>query len=230
MFTMDDVNRQKQERIEKSQSGKAVEAMSDEEKRRTKIIAELALRRMELAKERIETGQELEDPNSRPVTRAELTDDELFSQIEAQQKAERIKKLQEKKNNKFLLKSMMTSGGNSKAMPGQYTFREDPADNPTRRAIVHHTGSHYHSAHSKSFKVRFLSTRICVCVLRIRSCLTIPYFSSTFLFLYLSIYIHSLCCIIEYLMLNPNFSTQKLDGEQGTRHCCSSLPSGLAAH
>ena len=153
MFTMDDVNRKKQERIDSAQSGKAVDSMNDEEKRRTKIIAELALRRMELANERKESGQELDDPSVRPITRAELNDDELFAQIEAKQKEERLKKLAEKKNNKMLLNSMMKSGGNSKALPGQYNFREDPADDPTRRAIVHHTGSHYQGAHSRQFKM-----------------------------------------------------------------------------
>ena len=27
-----------------------------------------------------------------------------------------------------------------------------PTDDPTRRAVVHHTGSHYVNAHSKAFK------------------------------------------------------------------------------
>ena len=32
------------------------------------------------------------------------------------------------------------AGGNSKALPSQYTFRIDPADNSRRRENIHHTG------------------------------------------------------------------------------------------
>jgi len=42
--------------------------------------------------------------------------------------------------------------GNSKALPSQYTFRIDPADNSRRRENTHHTGSHYHMQAARSMQ------------------------------------------------------------------------------
>uniref|UniRef100_A0A7S1FMF2 C2H2-type domain-containing protein n=1 Tax=Corethron hystrix TaxID=216773 RepID=A0A7S1FMF2_9STRA len=42
--------------------------------------------------------------------------------------------------------------GNSKALPSQYTFRIDPADNQRRRENIHHTGSHYHMQAARSMQ------------------------------------------------------------------------------
>eukprot|EP00592_Proboscia_alata_P017082 CAMPEP_0194399250 /NCGR_PEP_ID=MMETSP0174-20130528/126553_1 /TAXON_ID=216777 /ORGANISM="Proboscia alata, Strain PI-D3" /LENGTH=528 /DNA_ID=CAMNT_0039195633 /DNA_START=126 /DNA_END=1712 /DNA_ORIENTATION=- len=44
------------------------------------------------------------------------------------------------------------SKGNSKALPSQYTFRIDPANNSRRRENIHHTGSHYHMQASRSMQ------------------------------------------------------------------------------
>ena len=40
----------------------------------------------------------------------------------------------------------------SKALPAQFHAKMDVADNAAKRAIVHHTGSHYHMAGSKQFQ------------------------------------------------------------------------------
>jgi hypothetical protein len=40
----------------------------------------------------------------------------------------------------------------SKALPAQFHHKIDVADNAAKRAIVHHTGSHYHMAGSKQFQ------------------------------------------------------------------------------
>mmetsp|Transcript_15576 Transcript_15576/g.18988 ORF Transcript_15576/g.18988 Transcript_15576/m.18988 type:complete len:537 (-) Transcript_15576:175-1785(-) len=42
--------------------------------------------------------------------------------------------------------------GNSKALPSQYTFKIDPADNSRRRENVHHAGSHYHMQAARSMQ------------------------------------------------------------------------------
>ena len=58
--------------------------------------------------------------------------------------------------NMVLVRAAAVAGGNSKALPGQYTFKADFADNAAARAVVHHWGaggggSHYHMAGSKQF-------------------------------------------------------------------------------
>ncbi len=49
--------------------------------------------------------------------------------------------------------AMARAKGSSKANPGQSVYKPDVADNPARRAIVHHTSSHYHMAGSKQFQL-----------------------------------------------------------------------------
>jgi hypothetical protein len=44
------------------------------------------------------------------------------------------------------------SKGNSKAIPSQYIFKKDAADNRRQRANVHHAGSHYHMQMSRSMQ------------------------------------------------------------------------------
>jgi hypothetical protein len=44
------------------------------------------------------------------------------------------------------------SKGNSKALPSQYVFKQDIADNSRRRANVHHAGSHYHMQAARSMQ------------------------------------------------------------------------------
>jgi hypothetical protein len=44
------------------------------------------------------------------------------------------------------------SKGNSKAIPSQYIFKKDAADNSRQRANVHHAGSHYHMQMSRSMQ------------------------------------------------------------------------------
>mmetsp|Transcript_26545 Transcript_26545/g.30327 ORF Transcript_26545/g.30327 Transcript_26545/m.30327 type:complete len:604 (-) Transcript_26545:19-1830(-) len=44
------------------------------------------------------------------------------------------------------------SKGNSKAIPSQYIFQKDAADNTRQRANVHHAGSHYHMQMSRSMQ------------------------------------------------------------------------------
>jgi hypothetical protein len=48
---------------------------------------------------------------------------------------------EQRANNALLLRAANVAGGNSKALPGQYTFKADFADNAARRAIVHHWGA-----------------------------------------------------------------------------------------
>ena len=51
------------------------------------------------------------------------------------------------------IRNMRPNRGNSiKALPSQFVYQPSPADNAAARAIVHHTGSHYHMAGSKQFQ------------------------------------------------------------------------------
>jgi hypothetical protein len=59
------------------------------------------------------------------------------------------------KINKLLARSAAhatKSGGASKALPSQYVHQPKAADNAAKRAVVHHTGSHYVMAGSKQFQ------------------------------------------------------------------------------
>jgi hypothetical protein len=59
------------------------------------------------------------------------------------------------KLNKLLSRSAAHAtkgGGASKALPSQYVHQPKAADNAAKRAIVHHTGSHYVMAGSKQFQ------------------------------------------------------------------------------
>ena len=46
----------------------------------------------------------------------------------------------------------MYAKGNSKAIASQYVRKQDVADNKHKRAIVHHTSSHYHMLHGRNFQ------------------------------------------------------------------------------
>lgn len=60
---------------------------------------------------------------------------------------------EQNKNNKFLAReAMLNKKGESKAIPSNYVYQPSPADNAAKRAIVHHTGSHYHMAGSRQFQ------------------------------------------------------------------------------
>ena len=66
-------------------------------------------------------------------------------------RSNQIKK--ERDNNKFLAdNAKFAKKGDSKAIPSNYVYQPSPADNAEKRAIVHHTGSHYHMAGSKQFQ------------------------------------------------------------------------------
>jgi hypothetical protein len=58
------------------------------------------------------------------------------------------------KMNKLLARSAAhaTKGGGSKALPSQFVHQPKAADNAAKRAVVHHTGSHYVMAGSKQFQ------------------------------------------------------------------------------
>jgi hypothetical protein len=58
------------------------------------------------------------------------------------------------KMNKLLARSAAHAkkGGGAKALPSQYVHKPQAADNAAKRAIVHHTGSHYVMAGSKQFQ------------------------------------------------------------------------------
>lgn len=49
-------------------------------------------------------------------------------------------------------RTMRTAGNSSKALPSQFVHQPSPADNAAARAIVHHTGSHYHMAGGVQFQ------------------------------------------------------------------------------
>ena len=55
-----------------------------------------------------------------------------------------------KKECQILNRQFALAKGNSKALPGQYVYRPDAADGTRKRANIHHTGSHYHMAASRS--------------------------------------------------------------------------------
>ncbi len=129
-------------RVEKEKlDSKSIAEMTDEEKRVNKILVELAIRRLEL-----KLAKEKEKEEEEEVTRK----NHIFEDAVA---AERARLKEEKKQNGILLKQMMGCKGNSKAIASQYSYKQNAADDPTRRAIVHHTGSHYVNAHSRAFKV-----------------------------------------------------------------------------
>ena len=128
--------RKQQEREEKQ-----IKDMTAEELRVNKIMMEVSIRRLEM-----KLAKEKELEKEREVAR----NNHVFEDSVA---AERARLREEKKKNQILLKNMMSAKGNSKAIASQYSYRIDPADDPTRRAIVHHTGSHYVNAHSRAFKV-----------------------------------------------------------------------------
>jgi hypothetical protein len=46
----------------------------------------------------------------------------------------------------------MRTGNSSKALPSQFVHQPSPADNAAARAVVHHTGSHYHMAGGVQFQ------------------------------------------------------------------------------
>ena len=129
--------RRKQEAIEKKQ----IKDMTAEEIRVNKIMMEVSIRKLEM-----KLAKEKELEKEKEVAR----NNHVFEDSVA---AERARLREERKKNQLLLKNMMSAKGNSKAIASQYSYRIDPADDPTRRAIVHHTGSHYVNAHSRAFKV-----------------------------------------------------------------------------
>ena len=55
-----------------------------------------------------------------------------------------------KKECQLLNKEFNIAKGNSKALPGQYSFKQFSADDSRKRQNVHHTGSHYVMAASSS--------------------------------------------------------------------------------
>ena len=57
-----------------------------------------------------------------------------------------------RERNQIALKAAMYAKGNSKAIASQYVRKQDVADNKHKRAIVHHTSSHYHMLHGRNFQ------------------------------------------------------------------------------
>jgi hypothetical protein len=57
-----------------------------------------------------------------------------------------------KKECQLLNKEFANAKGNSKALPAQYSYRQDAADDTKHRANVHHAGSHYHMQASRSMQ------------------------------------------------------------------------------
>jgi hypothetical protein len=103
------------------------------------IHAQLAIRRLEermkLDSEELETG---EISNIRKVTQ------DLHEQLMA-------KELRRERN-QIALKAAIYAKGNTKAIASQYVRKQDVADNAAKRAIVHHTGSHYVMLHGKNYQ------------------------------------------------------------------------------
>jgi hypothetical protein len=59
---------------------------------------------------------------------------------------------QENQDRKLLARIAAVEKGNTKAIPSQYVYKQDVADNAAKRAMVHHAGSHYHMAGSHQFQ------------------------------------------------------------------------------
>jgi hypothetical protein len=57
-----------------------------------------------------------------------------------------------KQHCQLMSKQFALGKGNSKALPSQYVFKEDAADNSRRRANIHHAGSHYHMQAARSMQ------------------------------------------------------------------------------
>jgi hypothetical protein len=75
------------------------------------------------------------------------TEDRLQMDLKAM---EALRNQQE--DNKLLARIQASSKGKSKAIASQFVHKQDAADNAEKRAIVHHTGSHYHMAGSRQFQ------------------------------------------------------------------------------
>jgi hypothetical protein len=87
---------------------------------------------------------------------AESTAPLAIRQIERQLRngANEVADRDQDKMNKLLARSAAHAkkGGGAKALPSQYVHKPQAADNAAKRAIVHHTGSHYVMAGSKQFQ------------------------------------------------------------------------------
>ena len=65
---------------------------------------------------------------------------------------------QQMKRNQLLARTYVRNsrpnnrGNTTKILPSQFLYQPSPADNAAARAIVHHTGSHYHMAGSKQYQ------------------------------------------------------------------------------
>ena len=125
-----------------------------EEKERRKALK--AQRELQAATTQEANNSGKEDYNSEEDTTLGTSTELDIRRIEEQLKATeiRIDSLNKERDyNKYLADSAkFAKNGDSKAIPSNYVYQPSPADNAEKRAIVHHTGSHYHMAGSRQFQ------------------------------------------------------------------------------
>jgi hypothetical protein len=160
-------------------SEEAAEIISGEPKSggtRDRLSKKLADRREKEEQQHQEHHQQAEDVNSEEDeeysddeydSRTSDEDDDEYDSNDRSNDAERQLRLLElrlkhsdlvtkqKAHNRTLAREHATfskKANSSKALPAQFHHKMDVADNAAKRAIVHHTGSHYHMAGSKQFQ------------------------------------------------------------------------------
>jgi hypothetical protein len=115
--------------------------------RLTEKLAELKL------KEDIQNnGEIVERTEVESEELAELAVNRMEDQLRANLK--RMEDIKNEQEDKKLLARLAhtTAKRNNKAISSQFVYQPNAADNAEKRAIVHHTGSHYHMAGSKQFQ------------------------------------------------------------------------------
>jgi len=132
----------------------------DSQKARDRLSRKIALRRETEAHERLLKHPDPppdENPNIRNVHTPNSHQELEIRDIQEQMQSlgdQHAKLRNEWDYQKFLSDSAKYANkkGDSKALPSNYVYPPSPADNAEKRAIVHHTGSHYHMAGSKQFQ------------------------------------------------------------------------------
>jgi hypothetical protein len=127
-----------------------------EEEDKQELLAQVKRRIEELETELVQSGKP-GSGSSNTISRNEKMKDRAALLKEMQLTIR--KDANEKARNRQLLQSAMFEGnrnGSSKALPGQYFFKESEAHDQTASAVRHHFGaggggSHYHMAASKQF-------------------------------------------------------------------------------
>ena len=107
--------------------------------------------------------QKLVSKGVTPASRSSEADDDPESvgktlmqkvlEAEVSELSTRLEQLRaHEREQRLMNKEMKRAKGNAKALAGQYVRKQDVADDTRKRANVHHAGSHYHMAASRSMQ------------------------------------------------------------------------------